>query len=104
MRPRMLGRPKHHMHWLGILLALIAADAYAQATGANAKVITWQPATTNSEVFAGILGEIAKPGVYRLEPNALSLQNVIRRAGGLTEEASGTIRIVRQDRVVESFF
>lgn len=100
----MLGRAKHRMHWLGILLALIAADAHAQPTGANSKVITWQPATSNSEVYAGILGEIAKPGVYRLEANGLSLQNVIRRAGGLTDEASGTIRIVRQDRIVESFF
>ncbi len=100
----MLGIAKYRMHWLGILLALIAADAHAQATGSNAKVITWQPATANSEVYAGILGEIAKPGVYRLEANGLSLQNVIRRAGGLTDEASGTIRIVRQDRIVESFF
>ncbi|MDB5342329.1 MAG: hypothetical protein JWP89_706 [Schlesneria sp.] len=100
----MLGIAKYRMHWLGILLALIAADAHAQATGSNAKVITWQPATPNSEVYAGILGEIAKPGVYRLEATGLSLQNVIRRAGGLTEEASGTIRIVRQDRIVESFF
>jgi hypothetical protein len=100
----MLGIAKYRMHWLGILLALIAADAHAQATGSNAKVITWQSSTAAGEVYAGILGEIAKPGVYRLEANGLSLQNVIRRAGGLTEEASGTIRIVRQDRIVESFF
>jgi hypothetical protein len=100
----MLGIAKYRMHWLGILLALIAADAHAQATGSNAKVITWQPVTAAGEVYAGILGEIAKPGVYRLEANGLSLQNVIRRAGGLTDEASGTIRIVRQDRIVESFF
>ncbi|HEY4260951.1 MAG TPA: SLBB domain-containing protein [Schlesneria sp.] len=100
----MLGIAKYRMHWLGILLALIAADAHAQATGSNAKVISWQPATAAGEVYAGILGEIAKPGVYRLEANGLSLQNVIRRAGGLTDEASGTIRIVRQDRIVESFF
>lgn len=100
----MLGIAKYRMHWLGILLALIAADAHAQATGSNSKVITWQPATAADEVYAGILGEIAKPGVYRLEANGLSLQNVIRRAGGLTDEASGTIRIVRQDRIVESFF
>lgn len=100
----MLGRAKHRLHWLGILLALFASDASAQPTGSIAKVVTWQSPSANGEVYAGILGEIAKPGVYRLEAGGLSLQNVIRRAGGLTEEASGTIRIVRQDRVVESFF
>lgn len=97
-------RAAYRIHWLGILLAIIATDASAQTNGANAKVITWQPASSNAEVYVGILGEVHKPGVYHLEAGNLSLQNVIRRAGGMVEEASGTIRIVRQDRVVESLF
>ena len=90
--------------WLGIVLcALIAADARAQGTGSNAKVITWTPANSG-EIHVGILGEIAKPGVYRVDGPSLTLQSVIRRAGGITGEASGTIRVIRQDRIVESSF
>jgi len=90
--------------WLGIVLvAVISADAQAQGVGSNAKVITWNPAP-NGEIFVGILGEIEKPGVYRLDSASLNLQSVIRRSGGFRTEASGTIRIVRQDRVVESIF
>ncbi len=90
--------------WLGIVLcALIAADARAQGTGSNAKVITWNPANSG-ETYVGILGEIAKPGVYRVEGPFLTLKSVVRRAGGLTDEASGSIRVIRQDRIVERTF
>ena len=92
------------IRWLGIVLvAAIAADARAQAPGSNSKVITWQ-SPTSGDNYVGIMGEIAKPGVYRLDVQSLTLQSVIRRAGGLLDEASGTIRIVRQDRIVESVF
>src|SRR5689334_1240151 len=89
--------------WLGILIIVAATtEVFAQA-GARSKVITWN-APASGENYVGILGEIATPGVYHLDPQSLSLQSVIRRAGGLTDEASGTIRIVRQDRVVESVY
>ena len=98
----MSGWASRSIHWLGIaILAFMATNACAQ--GNRAKVITWNSPET-SEIYVGILGEIAKPGVYRLDSRSLSLQNVIHRAGGLTDEASGTIRIVRQDRIVESLY
>ncbi len=100
----MFGWSTRCIRWLGIVLvAAIAADARAQGPGSNAKVITWTP-PASSEIYVGIMGEIAKPGVYRLDVQSLTLQSVIRRAGGLLEEASGTIRIVRQDRISESVF
>lgn len=74
--------------------------AYGQS---NAKVITWGPAASNSN-YVGILGEIHKPGVYQLDPKSLNIQSVLRRAGGMTDDASGTIRVVRQDRIVESLY
>ena len=93
------------IRWLSIVLvAVISADAHAQNFGANSKVITWGPVQASGEAYVGILGEISKPDVYRADPNSLNLQTVIRRAGGITEEASGTIRIIRQDRVVESVY
>lgn len=89
---------------LGIVLAIMAADVRAQGPGSNAKVITWGPVTSSSEIYVGILGEISKPGVYRLDPTSLNLPAIIRRSGGLTEDASGSIRVVRQDRIVESLY
>lgn len=83
------------------VLTFMATDVLAQSP--RAKVITWN-AGTSGDIFVGILGEIAKPGVYRLDGQSLTLQTVIRRAGGLTDEASGTIRVVRQDRIVESVY
>jgi hypothetical protein len=84
-------------------MAVLSDDARAQGTGSNSKVITWKPANSG-EIYVGILGEIARPGVYRLDAPSLTLQSVIRRSGGLTDEASGTIRVIRQDRIVESAF
>lgn len=91
--------------WI-VLMAVLASETQAQVTGANPKVITWQsPATTDAnEIFVGILGEVSRPGVYHLDPQSLTLQNVIRRAGGITDEASRSIRIVRQDRVIQTVF
>ena len=89
---------------LGIVLAIMAADVHAQGTGSNAKVITWGPVNSSSEIYVGILGEISKPGVYRLDPASLNLPAIVRRSGGLTDDASGSIRVVRQDRIVESLY
>ena len=101
----MFGRARSSIRWLGIVLvAICAADAAAQVPGSNVKVITLQSTTAPGELYVGILGEIAKPGVYRLDSQSLTLQSVIRRAGGLTDDGTGTIRIVRQDRVVENVF
>lgn len=101
----MFGRTTSCTLGLGIvMLAVMAGRAQAQATGSNSKVITWKLATNAAENYVGILGEIAKPRVYKVNSQALNLQSVIRIAGGMTDDASGTIRIVRQDRIVESIF
>ena len=87
-----------------VVLAIMAAEVRAQGPGSNAKVITWGPVGNTGEIYVGILGEIAKPGVYRLEASALNLPSMIHRSGGLTGEASGSIRVIRQDRIVENIF
>ena len=101
----MFGRTTSCTLGLGIvMLAVMAGSAHAQATGSNSKVITWKAAANSAENYIGILGEIAKPRVYKVSAQALNLQSVIRIAGGMTDDASGTIRVVRQDRIVESIF
>lgn len=101
----MFGRTTSCTLGLGIvMLAVMAGSAPAQVTGSNSKVITWKSPINSAENFVGILGEIAKPRVYKVNAQALDLQSIIRIAGGMTDDASGTIRIVRQDRIVESIF
>lgn len=88
---------------LGMIAGMALSSSPILAQAPVSKVITWQPPAAGT-VHVGILGEIARPGVYVVDSQGLSLQSVIRRAGGLTDGASGTIRIVRQDRVVESVY
>lgn len=84
--------------------AVLAGDACAQGPRSNSKTIVWQSAQNSKDIPVGILGEIAKPGVYHVDAGALSVQSLVRRAGGLTDEASMSIRIVRQERVAQSLF
>ncbi len=84
--------------------AVLAGDACAQAPRSNSKTITWKSPTNSNDIQVGILGEIAKPGVYHVDAGSLSVQAIVRRAGGLTDEASMSIRIVRQERVAQSLY
>lgn len=84
--------------------AVLAGEAAAQGPRSNSKTITWQSPQNARDIQVGILGEIAKPGVYHVEAASLSVQALVRRAGGLTSDASLSIRIVRQERVAQSLF
>ena len=84
--------------------AVLAGDACAQGPRSNSKTITWQSAQNSNDIQIGILGEVAKPGVYHVDAGSLSVQSLVRRAGGLTDDASMSIRIVRQERVAQSLF
>ena len=84
--------------------AVLAGDADAQGPLSNSKTIVWQSAQNSNDNQVGILGEIAKPGVYHVDTGSLSVQSLVRRAGGLTDDASMSIRIVRQERVAHSLF
>jgi hypothetical protein len=80
--------------------AFCSAQADAQQTfpQQTARVISFAPAENVKELYVAVMGEVATPGTYRLEPAALKLHSLVRRAGGLTSEASLTIRVIRQGR------
>jgi SLBB domain len=91
--------------WIWVLLAAsLAGNSHAQLPTPRGKVITWQSPSATTEACVGILGEVRQPGVYKLEPAALSVQTLVKRAGGLTNEATQTIRLIRQDRVAQNLF
>ena len=89
---------------LALSAAVLAGGVSAQGPRSNSKTITWQSPQNSKDIQVGILGEIAAPGAYHLEAGALTVQALVRRAGGLTEDASLSIRIVRQERVAQSLF
>ena len=104
----MRGRFMLHASRFGACLllsaAVLAGDAWAQGPRSNSKTIVWPSAQNSNNMQVGILGEIAKPGVYHVDAGSLSVQSLVRRAGGLTDDASLSIRIVRQERVIQSLF
>ncbi len=99
-----MGRSRSLGCCLLLSAAVVAGEASAQGPRSNSKTITWQSPQNSQDIQVGILGEIAAPGVYRVDAASLSVQALVRRAGGLTEEASLSIRIVRQERVVQNLF
>lgn len=52
----------------------------------------------------GVMGQIARPGVYELNTPAPQLTELIRHAGGLTQKATNQIRIVRHGNAGQSMF
>src|SRR5688572_26776041 len=54
-----------------------------------------QPDATGKFYF-GIMGQVARPGVYELPAPEPQLLELIRQAGGLTQQATNQLRIVRQ--------
>lgn len=59
---------------------------------------TYQVSENVNELYIAIMGEIAKPGTYHVNPTTLNLHSVVQRAGGFTADASPTIRIIRNGR------
>ncbi len=48
--------------------------------------------------YVGLLGQMARPGVYEITAGSASLSELIERIGGLSKGASGQLRIIRNGR------
>jgi hypothetical protein len=93
--------------WVVAWIAL-ALPVAAQPPRLPPKVITWPPsaqtASANPSAAYGILGEVARPGVYASPTAAVTVQELINQAGGLTARGSSAVRIVRQARTAQTVF
>jgi hypothetical protein len=56
-----------------------------------------------SRGYFGILGEVTCPGVYEL-PHDCTFGQLLRRAGGVTRDATGNTRVFRGGRVAQQLF
>ena len=57
------------------------------------------PSHSRTAFFFGVMGEVSHPGVYELPADHPKLTEIVARAGGLTADASRTIRVVREGRI-----
>lgn len=55
--------------------------------------------TVSQRAFFGVMGRVARPGVYQLTTAHPKLAEIVRRAGGLADDASRTVRVVRNGRI-----
>lgn len=52
--------------------------------------------------YVGLLGQIAKPGVYEIERRGTLLSDLVQNVGGMAKDASGQFRIIRNGRPGQS--
>ena len=55
-------------------------------------------------VYCGIMGEVARPGVYEFSAQFPELLELLNRSGGLTVQASNTFRVIRNSRPGQLLF
>ncbi len=68
----------------------MSADAQGLAAGGGN-----QPRYGQQRGYFGIMGQVARPGVYEFASRFPSLVKLVQSAGGLTNRASGSMRIIR---------
>ena len=64
-------------------------------------VMTFSQAEATKDVrafYIAVMGAVSRPGTYHLDPSELNISSVIKRAGGLSKEATRTIHVIRQGR------
>lgn len=59
--------------------------------------VSWALETTQ-EPYVGLLGQIARPGVYEIERRGTLLSDLLQNIGGLAKDATGQFRIIRNGR------
>lgn len=70
-----------------------------QMTGANRvkPKVSWA-IETSQQPYVGLLGQIARPGVYEIDRQGTLLSDLLQNIGGLAKDASGQFRIIRNGR------
>ncbi len=87
--------------WLGLLCfgTLVSAQNPALVVGGPQFA---SPA--GKRFYFGVMGQVAKPGVYELDTPQPQLLDLIGHAGGLTTQATNQIRVVRQGNAGQSMY
>lgn len=78
-------------------LTALPLTAWADGPRPAPRVIEFQPPAPRGPSACGVIGEVVRPGVYQT-PNRVTLRELIDRAGGITNLATGTVRFIRGGR------
>lgn len=82
-----------------LLVALLScADAVSFAHENRFQPTATETAQPPIQHYFAIMGQVARPGVYDGAQSPLELTELVRWAGGLTGQASGSLRIIRRGR------
>lgn len=87
---------------LGVVLGGVGARGFAEEPLPRPRVVV--PATPQSAFYVAVVGNVARPGVYRFPADNIPVTAVVAAAGGLTTDASGQLRVVRQGRLGQCLF
>ncbi len=82
----------------------LCSSAFGQFQPSQARVHHYQAPQPVSQFYFGVLGQVARPGVYELSNSQPDLRDLIQQAGGLTTKATNQIRIVRQGNAGQIVF
>ena len=90
-----------------LLCAMIAATFGAgstnlvsgQQSGSLFELVGTRSGSDQAEdCFVAVMGEVERPGTYRLDPSSLTLHKVVQCAQGFRDHASMAIRVIRRGR------
>lgn len=84
-----------------ILIATTRPGAIAH--GDEIKMRVSQMTQGDTQPYVAVMGQIARPGVYELPAALPQLAEFLNFAGGLTPNASGSLRVIRQGRSSQFF-
>lgn len=92
--------------WLIAAVACAVGRAGAQGeTPSSARPPRNDATAESGRTFIGVMGQVARPGVYRFPGGGISLRELVDEAGGLTVNATGNIRIIRGGRAgLQTFY
>src|SRR5579872_1881684 len=69
--------------------------------GESARAADYEPGGRESSAHGpviGIMGQVARPGAYELNHTQPTISDLVGLAGGTTDNASGTIRVIRRQQ------
>lgn len=91
---------------LAVLCALLTLTLTAQrpTQAGNGHKAPRTSAGASTAYYIGVLGQVARPGVYKFETASPALGELIDAAGGLTTRASRHLRVVRNGRAGQQMY
>jgi hypothetical protein len=89
--------------FVALVLAALVAGRLRPAQAASGPVSLSASQPKVERIHFAVMGEVARPGVYETR-GSCTLAQLIKRAGGITEDASESLRVYRSGRLAEQVF